>query len=54
MIKELLLSIKKQIHMLIEQTRRRPQETLEFILINEKDTFPFSTSINFTEGGKIY
>ena len=37
----MLLLIEIQTHTLIEQTKPKPQETLEFKLNKEKDTIPF-------------
>ena len=48
---ELLLSIEKQTDKLIEQKRTKPQETLEFILINQMDTLWVNPPINFSEEG---
>ena len=49
---ELLLLIKKHTDTLIEQTRTKPQETLEFKMINQIQTFSFSPPINLIEEGK--
>ena len=49
---ELLLLIKKHTDTLIEQTRTKPQETLEFEMINQIQTFSFSPPINLIEEGK--
>ena len=49
---ELLLSVEKQTDKLIEQKRTKPQETLEFILINQMDTLWVNPPINFSEEGK--
>ena len=38
--------------MLIEQTKTKPQDTLEFIMIQSKQTFSFNPSINLVEEGK--
>ena len=46
---ELLLLIKKDTDTLIEQTRTRPQETLEFKMNKQMQTFSFSLSINLVE-----
>ena len=49
---ELLLSIKKHTDTLIEQTKTKPQETLEFKRNKQMQTFSFSPPINFVEEGK--
>ena len=49
---ELLLLIKKHTDTLIEQTKTKPQETLEFKMIRSKQTFSFSPPINLIEEGK--
>ena len=49
---ELLLLIKKHTDMLIEQTRTKPQETLEFKMNKQKQTFSFNPPINLVEEGK--
>ena len=49
---ELLLSIKKHTDTLIEQTKNKPQETLEFKKIEEMQTFSFNPPINLVEEGK--
>ena len=49
---ELLLLIKKHIDTLIEQTRTRPQETLEFKMNKQMQTFSFNPPINLVEEGK--
>ena len=38
---ELLLLVKKHTDTLIEQTKARPQETLEFKMNKKMQTFPF-------------
>ena len=43
---ELLLLLKKHTDTLIEQTRSRPQETLECKMNKEMQTFLFSPAIN--------
>ena len=48
----MLLLIKKQTDTLIEQTKSRPQETLEFKLNKRMETFSFSPPINLAEEGK--
>ena len=52
MIIELLLLIKKHTDALIEQTKTKPQETLEFEMIRSKQTFSFNPPINLLEEGK--
>ena len=49
---ELLLLNKKYTDTLIEQTKTRPQGTLEFKLIKQMQTFSFNPSINLIEEGK--
>ena len=49
---ELLLLIKKHTDTLIEQTRTKPQETLEFRMNKQMQTFSFNPSINLVEEGK--
>ena len=49
---ELLLLIKKHTDTLIEQTRTKPQETLEFKLNKQTQTFSFNPPINLVEEGK--
>ena len=49
---ELLLLIKKYTDTLIEQTKTKPQETLEFKINKETQTFSFNPSINLVEEGK--
>ena len=49
---ELLLLIKKRTDTLIEQTKTKPQETLEFKMNKQKQTFSFNTPINLVEEGK--
>ena len=49
---ELLLLIKKHTDTLIEQTKRKPQETLEFKMIKQMQTFSFNPPINLFEEGK--
>ena len=47
----MLLSIKKHTDTLIEQTKTRPQETPEFEMNKQMETFSFSP-INLSEEGK--
>ena len=49
---ELLLLIKKHTDTLIEQTKTKPQETLEFKMIRSKQTFSFNPPTNLVEEGK--
>ena len=49
---ELLLSNKKHTATLIEQTKTKPQETLEFKMDNQMEVFSFSPPISLSEGGK--
>ena len=52
MINELLLLLKKHTETLIEQTKTRPQETLDFKMIKHMQTFSFSLPLNLIEEGK--
>ena len=52
MISELLLLIKKHTDTLIEQTKSKPQETLEFKMNKQMQTFSFSPPIKLIEEGK--
>ena len=49
---ELLLLIKKHTDTLIENTRTRPQETLEFKMNKQRQTFSFNPPINLIEEDK--
>ena len=49
---ELLLLIKKHTYTLIQQTRTKPQETLEFKMNKQMQTFSFNPPINLVEEGK--
>ena len=49
---ELLLLIKKHTDTLIEQTGTKPQETLEFKMNKQMQSFSFNPSINLVEEGK--
>ena len=49
---DLLLLIKKHRDTLIEQTKTKPQETLEFKMNEQKETFSFSPRINLSEEEK--
>ena len=46
---ELLLLIKKHTDTLLEQTRTKPQETLEFRMNKQKQTFLFNPPIILVE-----
>ena len=52
MNKELLLLIKKHTDTLIEQKKTKPQETLEFKMNKQKQTFSFSPPKNLLLEGK--
>ena len=49
---ELLLLIKKHTDTLIEQTKTKPQETLEFKMNKQRQTFSFNPAINLVEEDK--
>ena len=49
---ELLLLIKKHTDTLVEQTKTKPQETLEFEMNKQMQTFSFNPPINLVEEGK--
>ena len=49
---ELLLLIKKHTDTLIEQTKTKPQETLEFKMNKQTQTFSFNPPLNLIEEGK--
>ena len=49
---ELLLLIKKHTDTLIEQTKTKPQETLEFKMNKQMQRFAFNPPINLIEEGK--
>ena len=49
---ELLLLIKKHTDTLIENTKTKPQETLEFKMNKQMQTFSFNPPINLVEEGK--
>ena len=49
---ELLLLIKKHTDTLIEQTKTKPQETLEFKMNKQRQTFSFSPPVNLVEEDK--
>ena len=48
----LLLSVNKITDTLIEQTKTKPQETLEFKMRKQMETFSFSPPISLVEEGK--
>ena len=49
---ELLLLIKRHTDTLIEQTKTKPQETLEFKMNKQMETFSFNPPINLVEEDK--
>ena len=49
---DLLLLIKKHTDTLIQQTKTKPQETLEFKMNKQMQTFSFNPPINLVEEGK--
>ena len=49
---ELLLLIKKHTDTLIEQTKTKPQETLEFKMNKQMQSFSFNPPLNLVEEGK--
>ena len=49
---DLLLLIKKHTDTLIEQTKTKPQETLDFKMNKQTQTFSFNPPINLVEEGK--
>ena len=49
---ELLLLIKKHTDTLIEQTKTKPQETVELKMNKQIQTFSFNPPINLVEDGK--
>ena len=49
---EMLLLIKKHTDTLIQQTRTKPQETLEFKMNKQRQTFSFNPPINLVEEDK--
>ena len=51
---ELLLLIKKHTDTLIEQTKTKPQETLEFKMNKQMQTFSFNPPINLIEEGEWF
>ena len=53
MNKEFLLLNKKRTDTLVEQTKTRPQETIEFETNEQMQTFSFNPPNNLSEEGKI-
>ena len=51
---ELYLLIKKHTNTLIEQTKTKPQETLEFKMNKQNQTFSFNPPINLLDEGKWF
>ena len=51
---DFLQSIKKHTDTLTEQTKTKPQETLEYNLNNQMQTFSFSPPKNLIEAGKWF
>ena len=51
---KLLLLTEKHTDTLIEQTKTKLQETLEFKMIRSKQTFSFNPSIKLVEEGKWF
>ena len=51
---ELLPLIKKHTDTLIEQTKTKPQETLEFKMNKQSQTFSYNPPINLVEEGKWF
>ena len=49
---ELLLLIRKYTDKLLEKTKSGPQETLDFIMHKQMETFSFSPPVNLSEGEK--
>ena len=49
---ERILSIRKHIDILIEQTKITPQETLDFVMNTQMQTFSFNPPINLVEEEK--
>ena len=52
MINDLLLLIKKHTDTLIVQTKSRTQDTLEFKMNKQMQTFSFSPAVNLSVEGK--
>ena len=51
--KDLLLSITKNCETLIQQTHRKPEETLDFKMIKQRQTFHFNQPIQTKEDWMI-
>ena len=51
---ELLILIKKHTDTLIKETKTKPQETVEFKMNKQLQTFSFNPPINLVEGGKWF
>ena len=51
---ESLLLIEKHTYTLFEQTKTKPQETLEFELNKQKVTFSYKLLMNFSVKKKVY
>ena len=51
---ELLVLIKNHTDTLIEKTKKKPQETLEFKMNKQMQTFSFNSAISVLEQGKGY
>ena len=49
---EMLLSIEKLTDTLIEQTKTKPQATLEFVMNKQTQTYSFNPPISLSEEGK--
>ena len=49
---ELLLLFEKHTDTLIDQTKTKPQETIEFKMNNQMETVSFNLPINYFEEGK--
>ena len=54
MTNELLLLIKKHTDTLIEQTRTKPQETLEFVMNKQTQTFSFNAVTFFEVKNSVF
>ena len=48
---DLLLSITKNCETLVQQTHRKPEETLEFKMLKARETFHFNHRIKLKETG---
>ena len=49
---ELLLSNKKHTDTFIEQTKARPQKTLQFVIVKQIESFSFNPPMNLDDEGK--